>query len=215
MTQAEKTIYQISTIENIKQKQFKGLVNLYSLRSFGDFGIGTLEGMDGELILLDNCFYKANQELEVHKPELTEQSPFCILTRFTSSSTSTDQVENELDFSKRIQSYYRHKNLLAIKAEGKFEKLTLRSGKKQFPPYHELENLLKNAVKKEFEHIEGTLIGFYFPTSFNGMAQENFHFHFISGDQKIAGHLLEFNKAKLKITIDTKEYLTILNPTKT
>lgn len=212
MTQAEKTIYQISTFKKLLQKQFAGLVNLSSLKYFGNFGIGTLEGMDGELILSENSFYSANQNFDVHEPELTMQSPFFILTRFSPSSFSNYQVNNETDFFKKIHLAYSCGDLMAIKAVGKFDKLTLRSGEKKHPPYPELENILKTTVKREFEKIEGTLVGFYFPHSFNGMTQENFHFHFISGNRKIAGHLLGFTKAKLKTTIDTKENLTILNP---
>jgi len=212
MTQAEETIYQISTINNLTKKQFTGLVNLSSLRNFGDFGIGTLEGMDGELILFDNCFYKANQNLIVHQPELTEQSPFFTLTKFNPSSNLIYQVENETDFFQSIRSVYPHQDLMAIKAEGEFERLFIRSGEKKHPPYPSLKNILKTTVKKEFEKIEGTLVGFFFPNSFNGIVQEGFHFHFISGNHKIAGHLLEFTKAKLETTIDTKENLTILNP---
>lgn len=212
MTHVEKTIYQISTINNLTKKQFTGLVNLSSLRNFGDFGIGTLEGMDGELILFENCFYRANRDLNVHQPKLTEQSPFFILTKFNPSPKSTYQVDNETDFFQRIRSAYHYQDLMVIKAEGKFEKIFLRSGEKQYPPYPELKNLLQNTVTKEFIQLEGTLVGFYFPNLFNGMVQEGFHFHFISHDHKIGGHLLKFTKARLKTTIDTKENLTILNP---
>ena len=49
-------IYQYSTINALLEGVFDGDITLGSLKNYGDFGIGTFNTLDGEMIFLDGYF---------------------------------------------------------------------------------------------------------------------------------------------------------------
>jgi len=49
---------QVSTIDAVLNGLYDGVVAYGDLKECGDFGIGTFEGLDGEMIALDGDFYQ-------------------------------------------------------------------------------------------------------------------------------------------------------------
>ncbi|HAM13590.1 MAG TPA: alpha-acetolactate decarboxylase, partial [Microbacterium sp.] len=62
MTTARHTIHQTSVIAALLDGVYDGETTVGSLRRRGDFGIGTFEGLDGELILLDDICYRIRDD---------------------------------------------------------------------------------------------------------------------------------------------------------
>ena len=56
------TAYQVSTIDALMQGVFEGVQSVKELKKHGDFGIGTFDGLEGELILLDGVVYHAKAD---------------------------------------------------------------------------------------------------------------------------------------------------------
>ena len=75
-------LVQISTIDALLQGVYDGNTSLQTLSENGNFGIGTLNGLDGELILLDGNFYQVRGDGKVYQPELSALSPFASVTYF-------------------------------------------------------------------------------------------------------------------------------------
>jgi acetolactate decarboxylase len=48
---------QVSTIDAILNGLYDGVITYRDLKEHGDFGIGTFEGLDGEMVALDGNFY--------------------------------------------------------------------------------------------------------------------------------------------------------------
>ena len=51
--QAQNSVYQVSTINALIQGVYDGQMTMKDLKKHGNFGIGTFEGLDGEMIALD------------------------------------------------------------------------------------------------------------------------------------------------------------------
>lgn len=51
------TLVQISTIDAILNGVYDGVVTFRTLREYGDFGIATFAGLDGEIVGFDGNFY--------------------------------------------------------------------------------------------------------------------------------------------------------------
>ena len=47
------TIYQVALLQSLAQGHFDGIITVGELKAHGDTGIGTFEGLDGEMIFLD------------------------------------------------------------------------------------------------------------------------------------------------------------------
>ena len=52
------TMFQTSTINALMQGVYDGNTTFKELRSYGDFGLGTVQALDGEMIELDGQFYQ-------------------------------------------------------------------------------------------------------------------------------------------------------------
>ena len=53
------SIAQVALLQSLAQGYFGGTVTAGQLRTFGDTGIGTFEGLNGEMIVLDGTVYQA------------------------------------------------------------------------------------------------------------------------------------------------------------
>lgn len=53
----EQALFQVSTIDALMQGVYDGNTKLAELAEKGDFGIGTINGLDGELVLENGQFF--------------------------------------------------------------------------------------------------------------------------------------------------------------
>ncbi|MBD2775690.1 acetolactate decarboxylase [Iningainema sp. BLCCT55] len=85
------------------------------------------------------------------------------------------------------------KNLpYAIRLQGTFPSLKVRSVPKQTPPYSPLNEVLsQQQVVFELREVRGTLVGFRLPQYLKGVNQAGYHFHLITSDNKAGGHLMD------------------------
>ena len=59
-------LFQASTIGALLDGAYEGDLNFAELAEHGDLGLGTLNGLDGEMIALDGRFYRADIEGLIH-----------------------------------------------------------------------------------------------------------------------------------------------------
>ena len=84
-------LFQASTIGALLDGAYDGDLSFAELAEHGDLGLGTLNGLDGEMIALDGDFYRADVEGRVHPVGPEERTPFAVVTRFEPT------VEAEID----------------------------------------------------------------------------------------------------------------------
>ena len=61
-TGAEETITQVSTLEALLAGDYQGRLSLRQLLAYGNFGLGTFNRLDGEMILLEGNFFQVKVE---------------------------------------------------------------------------------------------------------------------------------------------------------
>ena len=76
------TIFQISTSGALVEGIFSGAISVAELMKHGDFGIGTFEDLDGEMVALDGKLYQARGDGTVTIAAQTAQVPFAVVTNF-------------------------------------------------------------------------------------------------------------------------------------
>src|SRR5205807_7778537 len=79
----EHELFQTSTVEALLAGAFDGDVTLEQLLEHGDLGLGTLNGLDGELIVLDGEAWKANLDCTLAQPRPTTRTPYAVVVQFT------------------------------------------------------------------------------------------------------------------------------------
>lgn len=191
---AEGPIFQVSTITALKQGKLDGMRSIRSLKTKGDFGMGTLTGLDGEMVVLNGVFYKIGVDGKVIKIEDSAETPFAVVNFFSSSGKRTvGDLKTKTAIEELLENRYVTKKdcVYAIKLHGVFDKLKLRSVPKQTKPYPTLAKVIEHQAVFNIEGSRGTLVGYRFPAFMSGVNVAGFHFHFISDDESVGGHVLD------------------------
>ncbi len=190
---AKHVLFQISTINALMQGIFDGPTTVRSLLTHGDFGIGTFNHLDGEMVILDGACYQIRADGAVTKMPDTTFTPFAAVTTFTrdiivqqTSPSTLPELEAIID--KVLPSYNR---FYAIKITGEFTTLRARSVPKQQQPYPPLTTVVKTQPVFEMKDVVGTIVAFRCPTFVAGINVTGYHLHFLRADHKAGGHVLD------------------------
>jgi acetolactate decarboxylase len=187
------TLYQASTIDALLVGIYDGSTTFADLKRNGDFGLGTFDSLDGEMIALDGTFYQAKADGTVLPVADTTKTPFAVVKFFSpdtelplAGSRDLNSLMKELDAILPTPNYF-----YAIRIEGTFPAIKVRSVPAQKKPYPGLAEAASRQSVFQFRDISGTIIGFRTPGFAKGINLPGYHFHFISADRKIGGHLLD------------------------
>jgi acetolactate decarboxylase len=211
------TVYQTSTISALMKGVFDGDMTLGELRPYGDFGLGTFQALDGEMLELDGKFYRANLDGSIMEVPDHTYTPFAVVTFFDNDMvvdleqpTDLSQLQLHIDGKLVSPNYF-----YAVKVKGKFSSMKTRSVPVQVKPYPTLTDAVKNQQVTELHDVEGTMIGFRCPPYVDGVNVPGYHFHFIDSARKTGGHVLDCVASGVRVTIDgTPSFVLGLQDTK-
>ncbi len=204
---------QVSTIDAILAGTYDGTMTCGDLTRYGDFGIGTFDRLDGEMIILDGTVYQVRVDGKVYRPDASVKTPFAAIVPFESDVTR--ELPAGTDFAslqKIIDEEASNKNLFsAVKVRGTFRFMKTRSVPAQSKPYPPLVEVTKTQAVFDLKNVTGTIVGFRSPPYVKGINVPGYHLHFISEDLKTGGHILDFELAEGSADIDLcNRFLLIL-----
>ena len=206
-------LFQISTINVLLDGVYDGEVTYEKLKQYGDFGIGTFNGLDGEMIGLEGKFYQVKADGRAYLVDDSMKTPFAVVTFFEADKSALlDKIENYGQLKQSLDKLLPTKNIFyAIKIEGVFKYVKTRSVPGQNKPYPLLVEVVKTQSIFEFHNIKGTIVGFWCPCYVEGVNVPGYHLHFITEDRKAGGHLLECHLQNARVEIDyTSEFYMAL-----
>jgi acetolactate decarboxylase len=185
--------YQYSTITALLAGGYDGEMTVGQLLQHGGFGLGTFNGVDGEMMVLDGKVYRGTVDGQAQPVADTERTPFAVVVPFSPQGSMTvagglslAQLEAALDALP-----YSASRILAARIDGRFQSVHIRSEPRQLPPYRPLTEVLKNQqVVHTLDDIDGTLIAFRFPVTASSVNVAGWHFHFLSVEKARGGHVL-------------------------
>lgn len=207
-------LFQASTIGALLDGAYEGDLSFAELAEHGDLGLGTLNGLDGEMIAIDGRFYRADVEGKVSEIEATALTPFAVVTDFEPAIDI--RLDGPLDHLELLASL---DELIppgaascAIRLDGRFELVRARSVPGQSPPYRPLTEVVLEQHVFELTDVEGTMLGFRFPDCVEGIGVSGYHLHFISADRRRGGHVLASRSSGLRVGLDPSSELHIELP---
>ncbi len=185
-------VFQYSTADALLAGLYDGDMTLESLKFKGDFGLGFLNGLDGELTLLEGQAYSARAGGEVSTPADSDRLPFATVCFFTPGRTLRLGKIGSLEALNRavIQAMPSPNLFCAIRIKAEFSGVKTRAIPGQQPPYRPLAEAEKEQAVTEFSG-PGTLVGFYLPAFARGVSIPGFHWHFLTKDRSGGGHVLD------------------------
>ena len=188
------TLYQVSTIDALMQGVFDGVQPISELKKHGDFGIGTFDALEGEMIVLDGKVYQAKADGRVYAVRDNATTPFATVTHFNRDfSVTIVRHMNFSVFSMDMSALLPSPNMIyAVRMHGTFPHMKVRAIPAQQKPYPTLTDAAKNQSVYTYADSTGTVVGFYTPVFFEGLNVAGYHLHFLSDDYHTGGHILDF-----------------------
>jgi acetolactate decarboxylase len=208
-------LFQVSTIDALLQGVFDGFYSFDDLKTHGDFGIGTFDSLDGEMVALDGNYYQVKADGVAYPVKGNTTTPFSTVTYFQTDQTIA--IENAGNFS-QLSSQISEKlpsinTFYAIRIDGTFPYVKTRSVPAQKKPYPRLADATKNQSVFEFANVTGTVIGVWAPEFAKGLNVAGYHLHFITADRKAGGHILDLDVDKAEAKVDVTAGFAMELPT--
>jgi acetolactate decarboxylase len=210
----QETLTQISTIGALLSGVYDGVITYSELKEYGDFGIGTFEDLDGEMVALNGDFYQVKADGVAYEVEGYMKTPFACVTFFdTDMEAKLSEGMDYADMREFIDSLISTENIFyAIKISGTFNYVKTRSVPRQMKPYPPLVEVTKSQPIFEFNDIKGTIVGFRSPPYIAGVNVPGYHLHFITEDCNAGGHLLEVKVKGACVFLDYTSKLFMILP---
>ena len=195
---------QVSVIDALMIGRYDGIMPIPELLRHGDFGVGTLDHLDGELILLDGKAHQIRGDGKIFDVAPDRSTPFAVVTQFArDGELACPQVASLADLDARLnQALPQKNNFVAIRIDGRFASLTMRSVHRQEPPYKPLDEVARTQSVWTREDQEGTLVGIRCPAWTGGLNVPGYHWHFLAKDRKSGGHVLDCRVTEGKVSYD-------------
>ena len=90
----------------------------------------------------------------------------------------------------------------AVRIDGSFASVHARSVPAHEPPYPSLTEIAHEQHVFDFDDVEGTIVGFRFPSYAQGIEVAGYHLHFIDADRRRGGHVLACRPRRVTVKID-------------
>jgi len=166
------------------------------LHAKGNFGLGTFNGIQGEMIALEGKFYKIEQQGKTTAVQPEWKTPWVQLVNFSPKSfDQVNDVSQLVVLKDRLHTQFPNKNIpYAVMVKGHFSFLKMRSR----TPRKALDTSIPREDIYEAKNVSGTLAGFWFPEYLLNIGVPGFHFHFLSEDKKLSGHVLDLSASHLE-----------------
>lgn len=176
---------------------YDGDLEVASLLAHGDVGIGALDRLGGELIVVDGVAYGGTVDAATRPLAATARVPYATVAPFQPTIHRTFAAPDAASLSAALDAALPINHPLAVRIHGRFAHLTTRSVAPQTPPYRTIDQVLHDQVATEHADITGTLVGLRLPSYARGLGAVGWHFHFIDDAHQRGGHALAFSAAEV------------------
>jgi acetolactate decarboxylase len=196
-------LFQVGTLATLSAGGFDGSVPVDDLVDHGDFGLGTFDGLDGELVVLDGVVYQVPASGTPQEVDDGLTTPFAAVTTWDSDSRHEfPDPMSCADLQTAVDQLVDAGTPYAVKVSGEFSTLLTRSVGRQTSPYQPLADVLEGQVEFPLEQVTATMVGFRLP---DYMAESNaagYHFHAVTEDRDAGGHVLDCQTADVTVELD-------------
>ena len=207
------TLFQVSTSTALVEGVYGGVVTIAELKQHGSFGLGTFDGLDGEMLALDGHFYQVLGDGTVREARDDARVPFAVVTEFRAEREFIiDRVESFDELTAQLDSRRNTGNLFfAARIDGHFAHIRTRALCKTVSSVSLVE---ATAHQPEFAltDVSGTAVGFWTPLYARTINVAGWHFHFVTDDRTGGGHVLDCQGVQLRAQLQDLADVRIAMP---
>lgn len=204
-------LYQTSLMSALLSGVYEGETTMAQLREHGDFGLGTFNRLDGELIAFDGNIFQLRGDGTAHRATPEQQTPFATMTFFNPTHEYRfDRPHTREEIHAVIDREIASNNAFcALRIDGEFSRVDTRTVPEQQRPYKSMLEAVKQQPTFHIENTLGVLIGFLTPEYMQGINVAGYHEHFIDQARQSGGHVLDYQVERGALRFGTVEKLAI------
>jgi acetolactate decarboxylase len=207
-------LYQTSLMSALIAGIYEGDVTYGEIRQHGDFGLGTFNDLDGEMVGFDGTFYQLRSDGSARPVTPDQKTPFAVVTFFRPDrELDVTQPVSKTDLLALIEKATDANLFSAIRIDGVFDEMSTRTVQRQAKPFPPLTEAAKHQKENVLTNTTGTLAGFRTPAYAQGIGVAGFHLHFLRMDKQAGGHALDYRLHSGKIQICEVHDLHVELPT--
>jgi acetolactate decarboxylase len=206
------TVFQTSLMSALLDGVYDGDMTIGELLEHGDFGLGTFNALDGEMVITNGVCYQLRDGAA--QPATNDQrTPFAVVTAFVPMVTaelprdsSREQVIDAIGDVVKSENY-----LYAVRITGEFDWIRTRTAARQARPYPPLREATRGEPVIQFDDIAGTVSGFRTPLYEQGIGVPGGHVHFLDEKRERGGHVLDYwlRGGTVEVCIGTDLHLSL------
>jgi acetolactate decarboxylase len=203
-------VFQTSTIDALMAGAYDGGLTVGELLEHGDFGVGTFDRLDGEMVVLDGTSYRLRGDGSAEVAGREEHTPFAAVTRFVPDATTHVTGPTDRDaLCDRFDALTDGGLIYAVRATGRFAWLRTRAVLRQSPPYPPLLEATAHEPITEHTDIDATIVGFRTPDYAQGISVAGYHLHVLDVTRTRGGHVLDlvFDHGELAVSTGSELHL--------
>lgn len=212
-SERENLLYLCAPINALVEGIYEEKIPFREIKRYGDFGLGTFDDLDGEMVMIDGAVYQIPADGRVQRVPEDALTPFAAVTFYEALThdTSTEPMEYPAFLDWLIRLLPSPNLFYALRIEGTFSRMKTRSVPKQ-ECYRPLVEVTAHQPVFNFENISGTLAGFYTPSFMSSVSVPGLHLHFLSDDLTHGGHLLECDSVSIKVGVQMLDRIELSLP---
>ena len=214
----QQKMYQVSTLQALMLGYSRSVITVEELLRHGDTGLGTFEDVDGEMIVLDGSCYRATNDGTVTEASMDTGVPFASVTRLAGSRAfelgsfqGIDDLKTALTL--KVEEDFGLNSMHVVRIDGSFEKVSARSETGTRAHHVTLKDALSKTQRDFFvDNVKGSLVCIYYPDHMDGINAAGWHFHFVSEDRKLGGHVFDVKMKEGRALLDKISVIEIRLP---
>jgi acetolactate decarboxylase len=207
-------VYQTSTMGALLDGVYDGTVTIRELLRHGDFGLGTFNRLDGEMLVLDGVCYQLRSDGSARVADPDQLTPFAVVTWFAADRTiEVSAPHDRAEVKALIDESLESTNLIvAVRVTGDFSVVSTRTVTEQHQPYRPFTEATQDQQELTFSDVSGTLGGFRMPDYEQGISVAGYHSHFIDTERRHGGHALDYRLTRGTVEISVRSDLHLSLP---
>jgi len=187
-------VFQTSTIGALLDGAYDGDVTVGEVLEHGDLGLGTLDALDGELVVVDGVARAARVDGTLRAVPADERTPFAVVIPFAADVRVA--VDGPRTLAELLEVADAHLPggagiVHALRVDGRFAHVRARSVPRQERPYRPLVDVVAEQQVFELRDVDATLVGFRFPSDAGALNVTGHHLHVADAARERGGHVFD------------------------
>lgn len=188
----EGAAFQTSSLEALLDGAYEGDLTIGELLQHGDLGLGTVDHLDGELVVVDGDAHVVRADGRVERVPPQTGTPFAAVCRFEPGPPAELGACSTLhEVTEAVDAAAPEAVVLAVRLDVRVRRAVVRSVARQEPPYPPLREVTAHQREWVLHEVAATVVGFRFPHVTGGLEVPGWHLHLLSHDRTAGGHVVD------------------------